>query len=97
VVELCSAIVQALTASTSKSRPRDNPRPPILAHIQDEIRLKNLLRKQWQIIRDPALKAEMNRLKRSLTHQLKEWCNDQWSGTLKSLDAEDQSLWKVTR
>jgi hypothetical protein len=32
-----------------------------------------------------------------VTHQLNEWRNDQWSGTLESLDPEDQSLWKMTR
>jgi hypothetical protein len=55
------------------------------------------LRRQWQIIRDPALKAQVNRLQRSVTHQLNEWRNDQWSATLESLDPEDQSLWKMTK
>jgi hypothetical protein len=32
-----------------------------------------------------------------VTQQLNEWCNYQWSGTLDSLDPEDQSLWKMTR
>jgi hypothetical protein len=62
-----------------------------------EIRPKNRLRRQWQINRDPALKAEVNRLQQSVTHQLNEWRNDQWSGRLESLDPEDQSLWKMTR
>jgi hypothetical protein len=83
--------------STPKSRPRDDPRPSITAFIQDEIRLKSRLRRQWQITRDPALKAEGNRLQRSVTHQLNEWRNDQWSGALESLDTEDQSLWKMRR
>jgi hypothetical protein len=97
VKEMSSAILEALAASTPESRPRDDPRPPIPACIQDEIRLKNRLRRQWRITRDPALKAEVNRLQRSVTHQLNEWRNDQWSGTLESLDPEDQSLWKMTR
>jgi hypothetical protein len=49
------------------------------------------------ITRDPALKAEFNRLQRSVINQLKEWGNDQWSNTLEILDPEDQSLWKMTR
>ena len=69
----------------------------IPAGIQDEIRLKNRLRRQWQITRDPALKAEVNRLQRSVTHQLNEWRNDQWNATLESLDPEDQSLWRMTQ
>jgi hypothetical protein len=77
VEEMSSAILEAVAASTPESRPRDDPRPPIPACIQDEVRLKNRLRKQWQINRDPALKAEFNHLQRSVTHQLNEWRNDQ--------------------
>ena len=39
-----------------------------------------------------ALKAEVNRLQRSVTRRLNEWRNDQWSATLESLHPEDQSL-----
>jgi hypothetical protein len=85
---MSSAILEALAASNPGS-PRNDPRPPIPACIQDEIRLKNRLRSQWQITRDPALKAEVNRLQRSVIHQLNEWRNDQWSCTLESLDPED--------
>ena len=62
--------------------------------IQDEIRLKNRLRRQWQITRDPTLRAEVNRLQRSVTRRLNEWRNDQWSATL---DPEDQSVWRIKR
>jgi len=61
-----------------------------------DIILNNRLRREWQIIRDPALKAEVNRLQRAVTRRLKEWRNDQWSPTLESLDPEDQSLWRMT-
>jgi hypothetical protein len=64
------AVLKALEASTPKRRPRDDPRPPIPAGIQDEIRLKNRLRRRWQITRDHALKAEVNRLQRSVTRRL---------------------------
>ena len=40
VKELSNAILKALTDSTPKCRPRADPRPPLPAHIQDEIRLK---------------------------------------------------------
>jgi hypothetical protein len=40
--------------------------------LRHEIRLKNRLRRQWQITRDPALKAEVNRLKKSVTPRLNE-------------------------
>ena len=72
-VEISSgAVLKALAVSTPKCRPRDDSRSPITAGIQDEIRLKNRLRRQWQITRDPALKAEVNRLQRSVTRRLNE-------------------------
>jgi hypothetical protein len=43
------------------------------------------------------LNAEVNRLQRSVTFQLQEWRNDQWSGTLEALHPEDQSLWRMTK
>jgi hypothetical protein len=97
VENFSSAVLKALAASTPKSRPRADPRPPIPAGIQDEIRLKNRFRRQWQVTRDPTLKTEVNRLQRSVTRRLNEWRNDQWSATLESLDPEDQSLWKMTK
>jgi hypothetical protein len=41
------AILKALAASTPKCRPHDDPRPTILASIQDEICLKKRLRRRW--------------------------------------------------
>jgi len=96
VENISGAVLKALATSTPKCRPRDDPRPPIPAGIQDEIRLKNRPRRQCQITRDPALKA-VNRLQRSVTRRLNEWKNDQWSTTLKSLDPEDQTLWRMTK
>jgi hypothetical protein len=73
VDELTSAIHEATAASAPKRRPRADPRPPLPSSIQDETRLKNRLRRQWQVTRDPALKAEVNSVQRSMTYQLKEW------------------------
>ena len=91
------AVLKAPTASTPKRRPRADPRPLMPAGIQDEIRLKNRLRRHWQVTRDPTVRAEDNRLQRSVTRQLNEWRNDQWSATLESLDPEDQSLWRMSK
>jgi hypothetical protein len=97
VEELTSAIQEATEAWAPRRRPRDDPRPPLAASIQDEVCLKNRLRRQWQITRDPALKARINRLQRSVTYQMNEWRNDQCSHALESLCSEDQSLWKTTK
>ena len=75
----------------------DDPRPPTAAGIQDDMRVKNRLRKRWQVTRGPSLKAEVNRLQRSVTHRLNEWRNDQWSATLESFHPEDHSLWRNTK
>ena len=88
VENFSGAVLQALAASNPKCRPRDDPRPPIPDGNQDEIRLKYRLRKLWQFTRDTAVKAEVNRLQRSVTRQLNEWRNDQWSATLESLHPE---------
>jgi hypothetical protein len=76
VGDLSSAILCAIEVATPKGHQRFDPRPPIPASIQDEIRVKNRLRRQLQEIRNPALKAEVNRLQRSVTHRLYEWRND---------------------
>jgi hypothetical protein len=64
-------------ASDPRRRPHADLRTPIPARIQDDVRLNNRLSRQWQITRDPALKNEVNRLQRSVTHQLNEWLNEQ--------------------
>ena len=46
---------------------------------------------------NPALKAEVNNLQRSVTRRLNEWRNEQWSKTLESLNPEDQTLRRVTK
>jgi hypothetical protein len=97
VEKLSGAITGALTASTPKRRPHGDPRTQIPTGIQDVIRLKNRLRRRWQVTRDPALKAEVNRLQRSVTARLKKWRNDQWSTTLQFLHPEDQSLWRMSK
>ena len=93
VENFSGAILGALEASTPKCHPIGDPSPQIPAGIQDEIRLKNLLRRCWQVSRDPALKAEVNRIHRSVTRRLKVWRKYQWSATLETLNPEDQSLW----
>jgi hypothetical protein len=97
VEELSNAIQEALAASAPRRRPRADPQPSLPAGIQDDIRLKNRLKRRWQVTRDPTLKARVNRLQKSFTHRLNEWRNEQWSDALESLDSADQSLWKLTR
>jgi hypothetical protein len=97
VEELTNAIQEATAASAPKRLPHADPRPPLPASIQDEIRLKYRLRRKWQVARDLALKAQVNCLQRSVTYRLNEWRNEQWNNTLESLDSESQSLWKMTK
>jgi hypothetical protein len=89
VEELTNAIHEATAASAPRRRTRADPWPPLPASIQDEIRLKSRLRRQWQVTRDPALEAQVNRLQRSVTYRLNEWRKEQWSDTLESLDSGD--------
>jgi hypothetical protein len=39
----------------------------------------------------------MNCLQRSVTCRPNKWRKDQWTATLKSLDPENQSLWRMTK
>jgi hypothetical protein len=96
-VNFSGAVLKALTTFNPKRRPRDDLRSPIPAGIQDEIRLKNRLRWQWQLTRDPILRVEVNRLQRSVTNRLNECRYNQWSATLESLHTEEQSLWRMTK
>jgi hypothetical protein len=86
VENFSGAVLKALAASTSKRRHRADPQHPISVGIQDEIRQKYRLRRQWQVTRDATLRGEVNRLQRSVTRRLNEWRNDQWSATNESLD-----------
>ena len=95
--ELSSTILTELAESTPKCHSRGDTWPLILAHIQNEIRLKTQLRRQWKISRDLAVEAEVSHLQRSVTNWLSKWRNDQRNFTLESLDPGDQSLWKMTR
>jgi hypothetical protein len=97
VKEMTSAIQVVLMASAPKSRPCTDTRPPLPASIRDGIRLKYRLRRQWQVTKDPAVKALVNCFHNSVTYKLNEWRNEQWSNTLESLDSEDQVLWKMTK
>jgi hypothetical protein len=97
VENFSGAILGALAASTPKRRPQGDLRPRILAGIKDEIRLKTRLRRRGQVNRDIGLRAEVNRLQRSLTRRLNEWRKEQWSTTLESLNPENQSLWRMTK
>jgi len=85
------AVLNALAASTPTCRPGDYPGPPIPASIQDEIRPKKLLRRRWQVTTDPALKAEVNRLKRSVT------AGSMSGGTTSGLQHSNPSITKTNR
>jgi hypothetical protein len=75
--ELTSAIHEDTAAPAPRRRTPTDPRPPLPASIQDEVRLKNWLRRQWPITRHPTMKVQMNRLQRLVTWQLNEWRNGQ--------------------
>jgi adenine-specific DNA methylase len=76
VQELTTAIHNAMAASLPKHRTSADLRSTIFHNIQDKIRLNNRLRKHWQVTRDPTLKAQVNRLQRSINYRLNEWKNE---------------------
>jgi hypothetical protein len=60
-------------------------------------RMKNQLKRQWQVTRDPTLKAQVNHLQRTVSYWLNKWRNKQWSYAPEFLNSKDQSLWKMTK
>jgi hypothetical protein len=56
--------------------------------------MKTRLWRRWKVT---TLRAEVNRLQKSVTRQLYVWRNYQWSTTLESLNHEDKSLWKMDK
>jgi hypothetical protein len=60
-----------------------------MAGIWDEIRLQKWQRRQCQITRYPALRAEFNCQQRSV--------NRLWTAAPEFLDPKDQSLWKMSK
>jgi hypothetical protein len=90
IEDLTSTVLEDLTMSVLKCRPRSNQPPFMPILIQNETRLKNRLKKQWQVFRDLGMKARVDRLQRSATHQLNEWRNGEWGDMIQSLDTEDQ-------
>jgi hypothetical protein len=67
---LSNVIQEVLAASAPRCHLPVDPQPSLPASIQDEIRLKNRLKKRRQVTRDLTLKARVNRLQRSVTHRL---------------------------
>jgi hypothetical protein len=41
------------------------------ARIRDKLPLQNRLRRQWEVSRNPALRADVNRLQKPITHKMK--------------------------
>jgi len=90
VENFSGVVLKALAASTPTRRPLNDPRPSIPSGFPKEKSLKTRMRRQWQITRDPALIADVNRL-------LNEWSNDKCNATTESLDPEDPSLSRMTK
>jgi hypothetical protein len=83
------ATQEATAAPSVKRRPRADPRlsqPAIW-----------MIKYAWRTNPGGTLRAQTNRLLGSVTYQLNEMKNKQWSHTLGSLDGEDQSPWKATK
>jgi len=85
------AVLKALAACTPKCRPRDDPRPPIPAGIQDE-KPEEPAAEAVADHKIPHSESLVNSLQRSVARRLIEGKHDQCSATLESLDTEDQSL-----
>ena len=95
VAQLESILRETYSAS---SRPRSSKAnyyklPP---GIQDMIRNRNRLRKDWQASRDPELKRELNFLKAQVSSRIKAFVNARWNTYIESLSTQDNTIWRAT-
>jgi hypothetical protein len=61
------------------------------------LRRKSRFKRQWQLTREPAVKARVKRLQSSVTYRLNEWRNEQSRDCRNPWTLEDQSSWKMTK
>ncbi|GFX07252.1 hypothetical protein TNCV_2972291 [Trichonephila clavipes] len=66
-------------------------------HINQLIKHKNNLRKQYQQTLNPFYKTLCNRAQANLKKELKIYSNDTWNARLEALNTTDNSLWEAQR
>ncbi|KAB0804621.1 hypothetical protein PPYR_01591 [Photinus pyralis] len=97
VALITTTINRAIAASTT-TRAKDDWDPLALTDIIKElIRDKNRARREYQRSRDPADKAELNRLEREVKTSIWNHRNEQWRQKVESLNPDDGSLWTMSR
>ncbi|CAG2055594.1 unnamed protein product [Timema podura] len=94
---ITSAIKGLLEASTSWNRPKRVPQDSLPDSILRHAQEKNLLRKSWQISRDPVDKANWICKVHVVREMVQEYRNSVWEDKIKSLFVQDRSLWRMTR
>lgn len=95
VSDLSNAILNAHSNATrimdSKSEIYTPP------HIKELIKLKNRLRRIWQMHRDPRDKMELNRVQNLIKREVHAHIQQDWHDYLTSLDPQDGSLFRATK
>lgn len=96
VEALTTAIQTALAKSTPTTKPptADNSLPP---EIQDLIKTKNNIRRQFQQKKTNELRKLKNKLIGIIKEKITSWKNDKWDNKLTNLSIKDNSLWGMTK
>ena len=96
-IELFTTTINSAILSSSfepKKRGNSNILPPEIVH---EIRLKNRLRREWQLNRDPDTKHRLNMKIKFIRSIISTHKQDEWDKFLDTLDHNDGSIFKLNK
>lgn len=96
LTKLTNNIQEARGQITKKvqSKPIEDRLPDDILNL---IRLKNKIRKRWQIRHNPIDRQRVRDLQNNIRTKIYDYKNKAWNDTLRGLSTQDNSLWRLTR
>lgn len=91
-----TSITEALDAA-SRPAPRTERHTPLPRHLQELIQEKKWMRQQWQRLRAPALKTELNRLTELVKAKLADHRAESWEAHIASITDEVPSIHRLCK
>lgn len=91
------AIQEAISLSSVTIKTQRLSHYDLPSHIKEKIRKKNATLRRGRLTGDPELKRQGNVLTQELKVEIKEHNEIKWSNFVRSLNTENQSVWKTAR
>ncbi|GFX63918.1 probable RNA-directed DNA polymerase from transposon X-element [Trichonephila clavipes] len=96
--QVSNLTTEILNAHASASRPfYQTERPYVQGELKGLIKERNKARKTWQQTRHPQHKTELNRLQNIIKRKIYHYRQQAWEDNLRTLNAEDNSLWGIAK